>query len=341
MDHYTLLLNILTLFYSVSSDISIDLFPMLGVLDDFCAQKLNKYTTAMQNFTNCMLKESQALTACYSCGASYQIYSIQKNDLENDNRTNKKNQTCREQLRQHEFGLIGQVEYSTDELWKNVSCDKCYNRIGLDITIDPEYNQFRQLILNYDNCVMTTLPKSNKSTVCKECRPVYQKAVDYFHLSVDNKEMMQFIHCLDVKQVFYRIAVEWSSNFTCKEYLDDKIATYALTLVVLLLPIAFYVACWIQSDNQQVEYELVRNDSYYDEEEEELDRMSFVASSRLTQSHSGLFFSCNGESISQGSDVDAIDLHHGHSALGTGSITSSSPRVRLNSPGSSTNNLLL
>jgi len=222
-------------------------------MDEYCHQRFNDLVSSMHNFSDCVMQNSLSYAACSSCGEHLRFFEKTKHKLESDERQDKNNKTCAEALHDTKISLIDYEEGTPFRLWKNGSCDKCYD---LDerrhiATLHPAYTKFERLFRKYRECT-ANYRNGAPRYVCTNCSDSYRDFVEYFHESVNLKS--DYLHCLDVKQKLNASAHEWREVFGCKRMIkSDRFATLIFTAFSLLLPFAFYLAVYVRSDANKVE----------------------------------------------------------------------------------------
>ena len=251
-------------------------FPSKSI-DEYCNKKFNALIDSMQNFTECIMQNSISYEACSSCGELYRVYERTKRELESDARQDRNNRTCSEALHDSKISLINFEENSPLGLWENGSCDRCYvaEAETQQRALHPDYLRFQRLFGDFRECTSKYRERRDggggggDNEVCGNCSESYGKLIDFFRAAVNSKRFEQtqsFLMCLDVKQKINASAQEWSGVYGCSRFVkSDRFATYALSAFFLLLPIAFYVGVYLQSDGQKPD-ELLHYVGFVDDE---------------------------------------------------------------------------
>jgi len=338
------------------SNDAIDAIASKRAMDEYCHRKFNDFVSSIHNFSDCIMQNSLSYGACAACGDHFQYYNDMKVALETDVRQDQNNRTCAESMHDTKRSLIDVEEKSPLSLWGNGSCDHCYrfNETSKKKELHPDYSHFQHLVGEYQGCVELHRGKTlgNLTRLCGNCSKEYQKLVAFYHASVNDKS--SFLLCLDVKQQINASVHEWSYVFKCGRLTKtDRFATYALSAFVILLPIAFYVAVYLQSDDKKIEYEFVCRSSFQSADDGDVGH-----SLEVSPVAGGAVRADASLSLPYYADDHEDATHHGlgfesDRAWGgrrfnstapsatTGSVASGSPRFRVPSPMSSTNNLLM
>lgn len=187
------------------------------------------------------------------------------------------------------------------------------------------------------------------TNICGNCSKEYLELVHFYHASVNAKK--SFLLCLDVKQKINASAHEWSHVFKCgRLFKTDRFATYALSAFIILLPIAFYVAVYVQSEDKRIVYEFVRRSSFKPADDGDVghsievprEEAGGVGAVLGDTASSVSFYTDDHEEITPHCfERSGRRLNSTVPSAGTGSVASESPRFRVHSPVSSTNNLLM
>ncbi|KAL5010452.1 hypothetical protein ScPMuIL_012757 [Solemya velum] len=223
-------------------------------IHEVCYAYMLEFGKASSAFVNCSVGYSRPFRVCEECVVHYETSVVIYNEIIQDEHSSK----CKDKLlKADRIQILNQVYQNIHDVWNDARCSKCFSSVNyknasVRYEKDNKTAEFVDQFEAMNICILNksstqSVHKGRNETICNRCEKNYKMLNDLYRSM--SKESPEGI-CMDVVDMMNYTRQMWGSTLKCSKRPIDMVPIIVIAVIVLLMPVIFYISNRIYGQKQ-------------------------------------------------------------------------------------------
>lgn len=217
-----------------------------------CFHQLTDYASKIADLVRCSAFNARPFTMCENCIETYVNSSVTYDHMMKT--VDYDGTSCRDELiNSDKVQVIRQLQAAVSSIWDESHCSNCFadGFADEDLAFHELSNStltFNALINETFSCIDRNINATVVDNVCVKCSANYKDLNKLYNtMSTTSADGL----CMDTVDKMNLTRMIWSNQLRCVHHKNTAWAVVLSTVVIGVLPIAFYVFVFLQADRQE------------------------------------------------------------------------------------------